>query len=288
MTGRADDQDELVSILKKVTAKPVTIVDARAHLDGVLRTALQATRFFNLAKQLNIGITVTMFPLDDVDVMTNLDELCQFCGSQVEYIVVKNPARAARTKMFDGSPLDDELKALGAATITLPLLSEIVKMNLAFLETKHERGIPFNEAIGSDELGLDIMARGMLQDWTGQMFNQYDRIAGRLLPTAEPGTSGSSRLSGTKAGYSPRRDTKTLLPVRPRKAFSCRGPWPDYFQFSTRAPSCPRAPFRIANRPALEKAAPPRHPIPLTRNLRIAQFRGGADDGRRRRAIIQP
>jgi hypothetical protein len=185
MTGRADDQDELVSILKKVTAKPVTIMDARAHLDGVLRTALQATRFFNLAKQLNIGITVTMFPLDDVDVMTNLDELCQFCGSQVEYIVVKNPARAARTKMFDGSPLDDELKALGATIITLPLLSEIVKMNLAFLETKHERGIPFNEAIGSDELGLDIMARGMLQDWTGQMFNQYDRIAGRLLPTAE-------------------------------------------------------------------------------------------------------
>src|SRR6202789_4025111 len=151
MAGRADDQDELVSVLKKVTAKPVTIVDARAHLDGVLRTALQATRFFNLAKQLNI--------------------------------VVKNPARAARTKVFDGSPLDDELKALGAATITLPLLSEIVKMNLAFLETKHERGIPFNEAIGSDELGLDIMARGMLQDWTGQMFNQYDRIAARLFAT---------------------------------------------------------------------------------------------------------
>ena len=58
MAGRADDQDELVSVLKKVTAKPVTILDARAHLDGVLRNALQATRFFNLAKQLNIGITV--------------------------------------------------------------------------------------------------------------------------------------------------------------------------------------------------------------------------------------
>ena len=64
-----------------------------------------------------------MFPLDDMDVMTNLDELCQFCGSQVEYIVVKNPARAARTKMFDGSLLDAELKALGATIITLPLLS---------------------------------------------------------------------------------------------------------------------------------------------------------------------
>ena len=29
------------------------------------------------------------------------------------------------------------------------------------------------------------MARGMLQHWIGEMFSQYDRIAGRLLPTAE-------------------------------------------------------------------------------------------------------
>jgi hypothetical protein len=34
----------------------------------------------------------------------------------------------------------------------------------------------------------------------------------------EPGTSGSSRLSGTKAGYAPRRDTKTLFPLPPLKS----------------------------------------------------------------------
>jgi hypothetical protein len=39
-------------------------------------------------------------------------------------------------------------------------------------------------------------------------------------------------------------------------------------------PLSPRAPFRIVNRPALEKTAQSRHPIPLTRKLRIAQFRG--------------
>jgi hypothetical protein len=103
----------------------------------------------------------------------------------VDYVIVKNPARAARTRMFDGSQLEAELKTLGAVTITLPLLSEIVKMELAFLENQHERGIPFNEAIGRDELGLDIMARGMLQHWIAEMFSQYDGIAGRLLPTAE-------------------------------------------------------------------------------------------------------
>jgi hypothetical protein len=32
---------------------------------------------------------------------------------------------------------------------------------------------------------LDIMARGVLQDWLATMFNQYDQIAGKLLPAVE-------------------------------------------------------------------------------------------------------
>jgi hypothetical protein len=87
--------------------------------------------------------------------------------------------------MFDGSPLEKELTGLGADTITLPVLSEFVKINLARMEAEHERGIPFNEAIAEDGLGMDIMARGMLQHWIGDVFNQYDRIAGKLLPSAE-------------------------------------------------------------------------------------------------------
>jgi hypothetical protein len=71
--------------------------------------------------------------------------------------------------------------------------------------------------------------------------------------------------------WCPRRDTKTLFPLHPLKAFSCHGPRAGLFSNLH-----PRTllPFRIANRPALEKAAQSRHPIPLTRKLRIAQFRG--------------
>jgi hypothetical protein len=60
-----------------------------------------------------------------------------------------------------------------------------VKLRLAKLEAEQQRGIPFNEAIGNDELGLDIMARGVLQDWLGTLFAQYDQIAVKLLPTVE-------------------------------------------------------------------------------------------------------
>lgn len=183
--GQAEDLDELISILRKVTAAPVTLVDPRAHLDGQLMKALSATHFFDIANAQNIGITIMVFPLDDLDVMTNLDAVCQFCGSQVDYVIVRNPARAARTRMFDGSELETELLNLHAGNITLPVLSEFVKLRLAKLEADHQRGIPFNEAIGNDDLGLDIMARGVLQDWLGNLFAQYDRIAAKLLPTVE-------------------------------------------------------------------------------------------------------
>jgi len=115
------------------------------------------------------------------------------CGNQVEYVVVKNPARAARTKMFDGSPLDDELKSIGGDHHHAALLSEIVKMNLAFLEPSTSAASRSTKSHWQRRIGMDIMARGMLQDWTGQMFNQYDRIAGRLLPTAEARRSTESR-----------------------------------------------------------------------------------------------
>jgi hypothetical protein len=185
LIGQADDLDELISILRKTTAKPVTVVDPRAHLDGQLMTALAATHFFEIAGAQSIGITLMVFPFDDLDVMTNLDAVCQFCGRQVNYVIVRNPARAPKTRMFDSSTLEKELFNLGAVTITLPVLSEFVKLRLARLEAEQQRGIPFNEAIGNDSLRLDIMARGVLQDWLATMFNQYDQIAAKLLPAAE-------------------------------------------------------------------------------------------------------
>jgi hypothetical protein len=188
LNGQAEDLDELILILRKTTAQPVTLIDPRAHLDAQLMKALAATHFFDIASTQNIGITLMVFPLDDLDVMTNLAAVCQFCGRQVDYVIVRNPARAPKNRMFDNSPMEKELLDCGAVTITVPVLSEFVKLRLAKLEADHQRGIPFNEAIGNDSLGLDIMARGVLQDWLATLFNQYDQIAAKLLPAVEAAT----------------------------------------------------------------------------------------------------
>ena len=182
LNGQAEDLDELISILRKTTATPVTLVDPRAHLDGQVMKALRATHFFDIAKAQSIGITVMVFPLDDLDVMMNIDVVCRFCGNEVDYVIVRNPGRAPKTRMFDGSELEKELLSLHAGSVTLPVLSEFVKLRLAKLETDQQRGIPFNEAVGNDALGLDIMARGVLQDWLCTLFAQYDLVAAKLLP----------------------------------------------------------------------------------------------------------
>ena len=184
LNGQADDLDELIAVLKKTTARPVTLVDPRAHLDGQIMKALTATHFFDIANAQGIRITLMVFPLDDLDVMGNLDNVCQFCGSQVDYVIVRNPARAPKTRMFDGSELEQDLIKHGAVSINVPVLSEFVKFGLAKLEAQQQRGVPFNEAVTSDELGMDIMARGILQDWLATLYGHYDRIATKLLPTA--------------------------------------------------------------------------------------------------------
>jgi hypothetical protein len=97
LSGQAEDLDELILILRKTTAQPVTLIDPRAHLDAQLMKALAATHFFDIASAQNIGITLMVFPFDDLDVMTNLDAVCQFCGRQVDYVIVRNPARAPKT-----------------------------------------------------------------------------------------------------------------------------------------------------------------------------------------------
>jgi hypothetical protein len=73
---------------------------------------------------------------------------------------------------------------------------------------------------------------------------------------------------------------QNAFPLSPSKSVLVSRPQAGLFSIlHTRALFYPRAPFRIANRPASDMAAHSRHPIPLTRNLRIAQSRGGANDG---------
>ncbi len=79
----------------------------------------------------------------------------------------------------------------------------------------------------------------------------------------------------------PHRDTKTLLPSTLQKAFSCRGPSPDCFQFFTRAPCLPPRSVPNCKQTGIEKGesavAPPNSFDLESHNCPI---QGMANDGR--------
>jgi hypothetical protein len=183
--GQEKDQDPLASILRRTAGAPVTVIDSRAHLDEQWLKTLHYTNFFKLATEQNIGITILVFPRDDPFAMSCVDSICLSCRDQVDYVIVRNPFCAPETKTFDGSEMEKELLSYGAATLTIPLLSETAKTELNLREDELRRGIPFEEAIGSDKLGLDILVRGQLQHWLAKLFSQYDQIAAKLLPATE-------------------------------------------------------------------------------------------------------
>lgn len=128
-------------------------------------------------------MTVLLFPADDLEVMTDLDQTVSRLADAVDYVVVKNQARAPRTRMFDGSELERELIQLGAVVLEVPVLLSMARNHLAALEADLGRGVPHLEAAANRALPFDPMVRMMIEDWVKVFFRRFDRIAGKLLPT---------------------------------------------------------------------------------------------------------
>lgn len=127
-------------------------------------------------------VTVPLFIGDDLEVLTDVDGLVSRLGATVDYIVVKNPARQPRTKMYDGSALEAALHALGAVTLEIPVLLSFARNHLAALEVAVGRGVSPVEAVANQELPLDGMVRLIIEDRLKVLFRRFDLIADRLMP----------------------------------------------------------------------------------------------------------
>ena len=115
----------------------------------------------SLKQRPKCAITVIVFPLDDLDVMTNLDAVCQFCGSPGR--MSSFPALPAPRNRKSGMNWAELLNHHAGITSGAVRVGNCGSpgwkptTNAAFLQ----------QAIGNDGLGLDIMARGVLQTGSG-------------------------------------------------------------------------------------------------------------------------
>jgi hypothetical protein len=175
--------DDVVKVLRGIKAGPITLLDLRAHMSSLLLDALEITRFATIYAETGGRITVAFFPADDLAVMDHMDSAVSRLGDSVDYIVVRNMARAPRTRMLDGSSLESELARLGAGFVELPTLLATARNSIAAKEVELGRGITLVEAVANKELGMDPLLRLVIESWLRTVFRRLDGIAHLLLPS---------------------------------------------------------------------------------------------------------
>lgn len=179
-----EPEGDVIKVLRRLGGSPVTLIDPRAHLSGTVLKAWDMIRFPESFATGGGRIIALLFPADDLDVMSDLDATVTRLGAHVRYVVVRNPARSPRTRMFDGSELEAELKRLDAAFLEIPVLLSLARNHLAAKEAEIGRGLTHAEAVANAELGLDPMVRLLVEDWARTLFRRLDGIASHLLPAA--------------------------------------------------------------------------------------------------------
>jgi hypothetical protein len=177
-------EGEVIQILRKVTQTEVTLIDPAAHMNQTILRAFETVQFTQLAAKAQTRATVLIFPIDEISDMDDISSTVQILGDSVDWVVVRNPVKIPTTKFFDGSRLDERLRALGAAFLTLPTLMGITRRHLRACEARIGRVISPDEALRNPEIKIDLLHRGLLEDWLGKAQHAFDSIASHLLPSA--------------------------------------------------------------------------------------------------------
>jgi hypothetical protein len=179
-----EPEGEIIHILRQVTQAEVTIVDPAAHMNQAILHAFELVHFAQLAAKAQARATVLIFPVDEISDMDDISATVRSLGDSVDWVVVRNPAKIPTTRFFDGSRLEEQLRAVGAAFFTLPTLMGITRRHLRACEARTGRVISPEEAVGNPEIKIDLLHRGLLDDWLTKAQLGFDAIASHLVPSS--------------------------------------------------------------------------------------------------------
>jgi len=181
--GREPEGD-IIKILRKVVQEEVTMIDPSAHMNKTILSAFEKIEFTSFAAKAQVRTTVMIYPMDEVSDMDDISETVDVLGNRVDWIVVRNPARIATTRFFDGSELEMKLKEYKAAYLEIPPLLTDTRNHLRAHEVQLGRGLSPAEALKNMTLKIDMVHRAILENWLGDLFRRFDAIAPHLVPTA--------------------------------------------------------------------------------------------------------
>jgi len=177
--------DGVIGVLKRSGESKITRWDVQAHMSDGILNALRLVRYPEQAAERGGRLTAVLFPQDNVEVMEDVDGITGTLGESVDYLIVKNRFKSPELRMYEGSQLQKDLRALGAGEIEMPVLLGTGKNALAKVSLALSRNVTVREAVTNLQLPLDFTARLVIEDWLRAMYRGYDKNVRLLLPWAE-------------------------------------------------------------------------------------------------------
>ncbi len=184
---RSESTDEIkesfASIFRSVMrdTAPVHIIDCRAQADQFFIDAINEFDLFSLCKGHGIGITLSIFPTDELESLINLRELVKATAGYVNYVVVENKVRN-ETRLYNGSAFEKTMISLGAKALRMPTITKPTMLAMEKIENESNRGISFAEFATIGRGLLDPIMATELGMVLAKMYRQYDAMAELLLP----------------------------------------------------------------------------------------------------------
>lgn len=160
---------------------PIHVVDCRAQADQLFINAINEFDFLTLCKSHGICVTISLFPSDELESLTNMQALVKATAGEVNFVIVENKARND-TRLFSDSSFEKFLMSHGAKKIRMPVIMPSTMLAMEKVENHERRGIPFAEFATVGRSLLDPIMAGELGMALANMYRQYDSIAELLLP----------------------------------------------------------------------------------------------------------
>lgn len=152
----------------------VVLVDNRASGGEKVLHYLEETRLTELQEELGCRLVFVLIATDDKDANSQIADLVDAYGKQVDWLVARNHRDSPQLTLFDRSKSRQRLRDLGAIECSVPALAEVTRNRLQLANLTVGRGRDASE--------LHILDRSRCARYHSMMAEEFAKAAALLLP----------------------------------------------------------------------------------------------------------
>ena len=168
---------QLLHALSTEEPVPVTALDFPAQATDDLLRDFERVSALEVLNSVNLRLTVPLFLVDDQAARESLAKVVRALGTEVDYILIRNPAKGPSSRV-EATPAVAEMLAHGTPVVNLPVLTEVTRDAIATASRQAKTFFPLSTVKDT----LPTMPRLELEKFLSRVWAQMEDAASVLLP----------------------------------------------------------------------------------------------------------